>query len=129
MEHGGGKHMLRKLSFMISILTLGLGSCMGHAPLVVPDLAPLPASFPAIGRHPAAANFTNYGRGTLSTLPAYDPNSTNTWQMDLRFYDLSGLDLSDSLGASFLLVQSKHETLAILARGVDQRGLPVVGAQ
>jgi hypothetical protein len=53
-----------------------------------------PAAPARIDRHPAA--FT-WNRGSLTTLPHYDPNSTDGWQVDLRSYDLSNLDLSQSL--------------------------------
>lgn len=33
----------------------------------------------------------------MTKVPTYDPDSDGTWQMDLRGYDLSGLDLSSSL--------------------------------
>jgi Subtilase family. len=50
--------------------------------------------FPKIDRHPSAGDF---GRGKLSTLPSYNPDSGDYWQMDLRGYDLSGLDLRNSV--------------------------------
>jgi len=40
---------------------------------------------------------TTWGRGQLSSLPSYDPASTQGFQVDLRCYDLSGLDLTDRL--------------------------------
>jgi hypothetical protein len=49
---------------------------------------------PKIDRYPAAAI---WGRGKLTSVPTYDPNSSSNWQMDLRSYDLSGLDLRQSL--------------------------------
>jgi subtilisin family serine protease len=53
-----------------------------------------PLVFPKIDRHPAAAD---WGRGSLSSVPTYNPASDEQGQMDLRSYDLSGLDLSKSL--------------------------------
>jgi hypothetical protein len=50
--------------------------------------------FPKIDRHPTPAD---YNRGSMTSVPIYDPDSKDTWQMDLRAYDLSTLDLSDSL--------------------------------
>jgi hypothetical protein len=38
---------------------------------------------------------TDWGRGKLAAVARYDPNSTNAFQVDLRGYDLSGLDLTD----------------------------------
>jgi len=65
-------------------------------PTVLPTFTPLPVSveFPKIDRQPAVAD---WGRGSLMSAPSYDPNSEEMWQMDLRSYDLSSLDLSDSL--------------------------------
>lgn len=50
--------------------------------------------FPKIDRRPAPVN---YGRDQMATIPIYDPESTDYWQMDLRCYDLSSLDLRNSL--------------------------------
>lgn len=44
--------------------------------------------------YPAEADFR---RGKLSSLPAYNPDSTDGWQVDLRGYDLSSLNLEDRL--------------------------------
>jgi subtilisin family serine protease len=54
----------------------------------------VPIVFPKIDRHPSAGDF---GRGKLSALPSYNPDSGDYWQVDLRGYDLSGLDLRNSL--------------------------------
>ncbi len=65
------------------------------APTVASDYtASGPVTFPKIDRHPAAAD---WNRGELTTVPTYDPNSDESWQMDLRCYDLSALDFSKSL--------------------------------
>ena len=45
-------------------------------------------------RRPPPANFH---RGAIDRLPTYDPNSTNSWQVDVRGTDLNGLDLTDRL--------------------------------
>ncbi|MGE5350973.1 MAG: S8 family serine peptidase [Acidobacteriota bacterium] len=50
--------------------------------------------FPKIDRHPAPAD---YQRSKLSALPSYDAGSERGFQVDLRSYDLTGLDLSKSL--------------------------------
>lgn len=48
-----------------------------------------------IVRHPPPYEF---GRGPLEALPAYDPSKKReTWQVDLRGYDLSALDLEGRL--------------------------------
>jgi len=58
-------------------------------------LAPLPMSltFPHIDRGPAPANWY---RGSMTSVPTYDPDSDDNWQVDLRSYDLSSLDLRGS---------------------------------
>jgi hypothetical protein len=53
-------------------------------------------AFPKIDRRPPPVNFH---RGGMTAIPTYDPNSDDPWQMDLRSYDLSALDLSGSLSA------------------------------
>lgn len=50
--------------------------------------------FPKIDRRPDEADWQ---RGKLASLPHYDPNSPKSWQVDLRCYDVSGLDLKDRL--------------------------------
>lgn len=47
-----------------------------------------------ITRHPSSVDF---GRGTLESLPSYDPSSLDLWQVDLRGYDLSSLEIKDRL--------------------------------
>lgn len=49
--------------------------------------------FPKVDRKPAA---TNWGRGQIASIPTYNGNPS-LWQVDLRAYDLSSLDLSQSL--------------------------------
>lgn len=59
----------------------------------------------SIVRHPSA---TDFGRGSLAALPKYDASTDQGWQVDLRGYDLSGLDLSDrSYDLSFAEFDSK----------------------
>lgn len=48
----------------------------------------------AIVRQPPAADFH---RGRRSELPTFNPRSTQGWQVDLRGFDLSSLDLGDRL--------------------------------
>lgn len=53
------------------------------------------AVLPYVERHPGPVNF---GRGAMTTpVPTYDPTSEEPFQVDLRGFDLSALDLSDSL--------------------------------
>lgn len=52
-------------------------------------------TFPKIDRRPSPANY-NY-RQAITSVPTYNPNSDDPWQMDLRSCNLIGLDLSSSL--------------------------------
>ena len=60
------------------------------APIAPYALSSLPSAFPKIDRRPAPAY---WGRGSLTSAPTYNPDSDQMWQMDLRAYDLSQLDL------------------------------------
>jgi hypothetical protein len=53
-----------------------------------------PAGQLAIVRRPGPADF---GRGPLAELPRYRPGSSRHWQVDVRGYDLTQLDLTDRL--------------------------------
>jgi len=57
-------------------------------------LEPGEITFPKIDRQPPPSEFN---RGEITAIPTFDPNSTDPWQMDLRSYDLSTLDLRDSM--------------------------------
>jgi subtilisin family serine protease len=50
-----------------------------------------PITFPKIDRYPDPEN---WNRDALTDLPTFDPASTEPFQVDLRGYDLSGMDLS-----------------------------------
>jgi len=82
------------LSFLLCVFAFGLNGCKPSS-----SVAPLPPpstgriEFPKIDRHPAVANWR---RGSMTSIPIYNPNSDDVWQMDLRSYDLSGLDLRRS---------------------------------
>jgi hypothetical protein len=52
-----------------------------------------PVTFPKIDRRPAPCDFC---RGALESVPKYDPKNLDSFQVDLRSYDLSELDLRDS---------------------------------
>ena len=100
-----------------------------------------------IVRRPSPANFR---RGKLARLPSYDPASGRNWQVDLRGFDLSGLDLSgrlddllhadfdsktrwpDTLPAGFMpegiVDMAKNPGLGVRvlhARGIDGRGVGI----
>lgn len=113
------KSVKRELGLMIIITALLVG-CATTSPFtltatsmvtvvptvirtVVPTATAKPAptatstptlSFPKIDRKPGPAGLD---RGSLNRVPAYDPDSDQIWQVDLRSYDLSGLDLRHSL--------------------------------
>jgi hypothetical protein len=94
------------------LLALFLAACQAASPPPATPLPPCPSlppfvsqestttdeeesiSFPKADRHLTAAN---WDRGTLTQLPTYDPDSDETQQVDLRSFDLSGLDLRQSL--------------------------------
>jgi hypothetical protein len=69
----------RRLLFIVSLLFLGACGM----------------EFPKIDRHPAVASWAS--RGALAAMPGYDPASSDPFQVDLRGFDLSALDLRDSL--------------------------------
>ncbi len=110
--------MQKKINLFSSILILSLSACRAVSPgsptaenpaaalprIASPSLQPTanpsatpfpePIVFPKIDRHPTAAD---YYRGEMPNVPVYDPDSDEGWQMDLRSFDLSKLDLSGSL--------------------------------
>jgi hypothetical protein len=51
-----------------------------------------PVTFPKIDRRPAPCDLC---RGALEAAPKYDPKNLDSFQVDLRSYDLSDLDLRD----------------------------------
>ncbi len=50
-------------------------------------------TFPEIDRHPPTPDWK---RGKLTAVPTYDSFSTDPWQVDLRAFDLTSLDLSNA---------------------------------
>lgn len=70
----------RQRTLLIVALSLALASAVSAL------------EFPKIDRRREP---TDWGRGKLAAVARYDPNSTNAFQVDLRGYDLSGLDLTD----------------------------------
>jgi hypothetical protein len=61
---------------------------------IPPASSSVPVTIPKIDRHPYPVD---WHRAKLTSIPTYDPNSDEMWQMDLRSNDLSSLDLSKSL--------------------------------
>jgi len=87
---------------MVAVIVLSVPlAATGCKPAAAP-LADLGEASLGIHEAPPALD---YNRGTLEALPSYDPSSTDVWQVDLRSYDLSALDvtgrLDDLLGADF----------------------------
>lgn len=83
--------------------------------------------FPKIDRRPEAARWE---RGKLTSLPHFDPNSTKPFQVDLRCYDVSGLDLKDRL-ADLLHAnfddRTKWPEAARLPEGYDYKRIMELG--
>jgi len=61
--------------------------------IMLGEQPPGPITFPKIDRKPKPAG---WGRGEMKSLPKYDPDSRNGFQVDLRCRDLSKLDLCNS---------------------------------
>ena len=70
----------------MALLSLGLGA------------SALALEYPKIDRRPGSADWR---RGQLAAIARHDPNSTNPFQVDLRGYDLSKLDLTGRLAELF----------------------------
>ncbi|HUU17044.1 MAG TPA: S8 family serine peptidase, partial [Sedimentisphaerales bacterium] len=62
--------------------------------IMLSEQSPGPITFPKIDRKPKPGR---WGRGEMKSLPKYDPDSGNPFQVDLRGYDLSKLDLRNSI--------------------------------
>ncbi len=80
-----------------------------------------PVTFPKIDRRPAP---WDPGRGALDVVPKYDPKNSNAFQVDLRSYNLSGLDLRE---AGVALVHANFDDRTVwpaperLPRGFDRQ--------
>lgn len=82
--------MKKLLNALIFLLIFGLVGCTTTQPVIEIEITP------RISRYPAATDFTGlYGKP--ETLPKYDPNSYENWQVDVRSTDLSSIDLNDRL--------------------------------
>jgi hypothetical protein len=101
-----GNRMGRKIALQSVLLVVFLAGCQASSPPAAPSATPAqtavasgtPApgaiTFPKIDRRPAAAE---YQRDGLASMPSYDSESGEQWQVDLRSFDLSRLDLRGSL--------------------------------
>lgn len=72
-----------------------------------------PPVLPKIDRHPKPADFK---RGRLQTLPKHQPGSSNPFEVDLRSYDLSELDMSSA--ADDLVFGSFDDRMIWLPQGL-----------
>jgi hypothetical protein len=62
--------------------------------IMLNEQPPGPITFPKIDRKP---NPFRWQRGEMKSLPKYDLNLDRSWQVDLRSYDLTKLDLRNSI--------------------------------
>jgi hypothetical protein len=97
--------MKKLLVFFLLFIILNLNACnqvpetptiaslSTVEPVSLSPLSPLPSIFPKIDRKPSSSGWL---RGGIYSVPTYDPDSDQMWQMDLRSYNLSELDLSKS---------------------------------
>ena len=65
----------------------------GGTPAKLSEQPAGPMTFPKIDRRPAPCDLQ---RGSLGSVPKYDPANGNSFQVDLRSYDLSQLDLREA---------------------------------
>jgi len=88
--------MRTSLSFLLLLAVVCLGFWGSAAAASTPsgEEESAPITFPKIDRRPSEERWS---RGAMESLPRYDPDSENPFQVDLRAYDVSGLDLSESL--------------------------------
>lgn len=91
-----GNKMKRFFLILILVFALGVTSCKIDSTEAKPSSIETNVSTSGlkITRHPTAADF---GRGKLISLPAYNPESIEGWQVDLRGYDLTALDIENRL--------------------------------
>lgn len=91
---------MKKKTFglLLCVIALSLSGCgISSSATSTPVLPALPTDwieFPKIDRHPAVLNWE---RGSLPSVPTYNPNLNDVDQVDLRNDDLSALDLRQSL--------------------------------
>ncbi len=80
---------------LLAVACLGVCGSAAAATAASGEHTPVPITFPKIDRHPAAGDYGR--RGALEELPREDEESEWSRDVDLRAYDVSGLDLSESL--------------------------------
>ena len=85
------KFQRKALPFMIALMLI---SCSGH---VTPTLTPtIPLPDVSIARHPEPVDYSGYYL-ELTSIPVFDPSSTDIFQIDLRSRDLTKIDMTESL--------------------------------
>ncbi|HYF83485.1 MAG TPA: S8 family serine peptidase [Clostridia bacterium] len=82
--------MKKSLKYLLLLVIFGLVGCTRTQTVVETEITP------RISRYPSAIDFKGL-HGKLETLPKYDENSSDNWQLDVRSTDLSLLDLHDRL--------------------------------
>ena len=82
--------MKKSLMALLFLVIFGLGGCTRTQTFVETGITP------KISRYPAATDFQSHF-GKLETLPKFDENSNDNWQVDVRSTDLSSIDLQDRL--------------------------------
>jgi len=129
------KKLLIVLAFVMSCIAILLARGVGQWKVGSPSHDPAsdamfethlsPTGTLSVVRQPPAADFN---RGRLESLPAYNPKSRHPWQVDLRSFDASSLDLSDRLAdllhASF---DSRTRWPAQLPAGFDRERIMELG--
>jgi hypothetical protein len=91
------KYLVGHWPLLLLLAASCLSACDAPPPsttLPTPVPVATPITFPKIDRQPHP---TSYHRGIMTSTPTYDSDSDALWQMDLRSYDLSALDLRGSL--------------------------------
>lgn len=88
----------KKHLILFVVILLFMTSCITQAPAPTPIPSATPESMPPINivRHPDAVDYSGL-HPPFTSIPKFDPNSTDPWQVDLRSMDLAQLDLKNSL--------------------------------
>lgn len=121
--------MRKLLSLFLALLVIGcLGACHGAEGASTPSAdESAPITFPKIDHHPEPAD---YGRGALDALPPRNLDRSSPLDVDLRGYDVSGLDLRESLDS---LLYASHDSRTVwppkdrMPEGFDPQALLEMG--
>ncbi len=121
--------MRKLLSLSVALLVVVCLSACGTANAASTPSAeePAPITFPKIEHHPEPAD---YGRGALDALPPRNLDRSSPLDVDLRGYDVSGLDLRESLDS---LLYASHDSRTVwpprdrMPEGFDPQALLEMG--